>query len=65
MKTGKTVRHDVVCKISNVVCYGVLIYLWRQLRQAVFFNRCTVHIEDSLSITHQQMHQYIMYLKLV
>jgi hypothetical protein len=27
----------------------------------VFFNRCTVHSEDSLSITHQQMHYYIIY----
>jgi hypothetical protein len=22
----------------------------------IFFNRCTVHFEDSLIITHQQMH---------
>jgi hypothetical protein len=35
MKTGNTVRHEVVCKISSVVCYGVLIYLWPEVRQTV------------------------------
>jgi len=35
MKTEKTARHDVVCKIPNAVCYWVLINLWPQVRKTV------------------------------
>jgi hypothetical protein len=49
-------RVELLCIIVNSF-FGLSLFLVENnIVVIIFFNRCTVHFEDSLSITHQQMH---------
>jgi hypothetical protein len=65
MSIGTVVKTSGLLGISWTVC-GVLrrfvsehIFIY-----FIFFNRCTVHFEDSSITIHQQMHQYYLLFKI-